>query len=302
MVTLSLDDINKLDIVDFLASIGIEPKKVSGHNYWYLSPLPDRTEKTPSFKVNRKLNRWWDFGIGEGSTLVDFGIRYYNCTIRELKEKLSGPALSPRNVPQHNPTADVDAEQEIEILHTYPIRSFYLIRYLWERRISLDVARQYCVEAQYTFGPKPYYAIGFRSDAGGYELRNKYHKYSTRPKGPTHITTPSNDLAIFEGFFDLLTFVTFIDIPHTVLPDLLVLNSASFFEAAIPLMDTYRNKHLFLDNDRTSDKFTKMALAKKKGFIDHRSLYTGYNDLNQWACNVGKAFIPPLSIPNCRGP
>ena len=93
MAPMSLEEINRQDIVDYLATLGIEPKKVNGQNYWYLSPLPGRNEKTPSFKVNRKLNRWWDFGTGEGSTLIDFGIRYYNCTIHEFLEKFSGPHL-----------------------------------------------------------------------------------------------------------------------------------------------------------------------------------------------------------------
>jgi hypothetical protein len=293
MTQLSFDDINKIDIVDFLASIGIHPKKNSGQNYWYLSPLPDRNEKTPSFKVNRKLNRWWDFGTGEGSTLIDFGIRYYNCTIRELNEKLTTPSS---NVPRQYPMPDIAAEQTIQILHTYPIRSFYLLRYLWERHIPVEVAQQYCVEVQYTFGPKPYYAIGFRCDAGGYELRNKYHKYSTRSKGPTLISHNAKDLAIFEGFFDLLTFVSYINTPTADLPDLLVLNSLSFFDSSLPVMETYQHKHLFLDNDPTGDVFTQKALGKGSGFLDQRSLYKGYNDLNQWVCNFGKAIIPPLEF------
>lgn len=306
MTQLTLEQINNLDIVDFLAGIGIHPKKISGHQYWYLSPLPDRSEKTPSFKVNRKLNRWWDFGAGEGSTLVDFGIRYYNCTIRELKEKLSAPTLSQRDVPHHYPTPDTEAEQKIQVLQTAPIHSFYLIQYLWERRIPLDVAQKYCVEVQYTFGPRPYYALGFPSDAGGYELRNKFHKYSIPPKSHTLITptkqdTPANDqpieareIAVFEGFFDMLTFITFINIPMDQLPDLLVLNSVTLFKNVLPLMEPYPRKHLFLDNDKTGDKYTEIGLAMKAGYIDHRSLYKGYNDLNEWVCNFGKASIPSL--------
>ena len=32
--------------------------------YWYLSPL--RKEVTPSFKVNDRLNEWYDFGEATG--------------------------------------------------------------------------------------------------------------------------------------------------------------------------------------------------------------------------------------------
>jgi hypothetical protein len=293
MTLLSLDDINNLDIVDFLDAIGVTPQKISGHNYWYLSPLPGRNEKTPSFKVNRHLNRWYDFGTKEGSTLVDFGIRYFDCTIQELREKLSSPRPQ-QTIVAHTPIILNDPpDQKLQVLHTYPIRSFYLLRYLWERRIPVSVAQRYCVEAQYTFGPKPYYAIGFPCDAGGYELRNKFHKYSSSPKSPTHIDNHSDDLAIFEGFFDMLTFVSIIHPSISNLPDLLVLNSISFFSTARPIMAPYRQKHLFLDNDATGDKHTREALQSSPTYIDHRPIYKGYKDLNQWACNIGKASSHP---------
>jgi len=37
----------QIDLVDYLASLGHQPKKVKNQDYWYLSPL--REEKTPSF-------------------------------------------------------------------------------------------------------------------------------------------------------------------------------------------------------------------------------------------------------------
>lgn len=294
MAYLSLHDINQLDLVDFLSSLGYQPATVKGDSYWYLSPLPGRSENTPSFKVNRKINCWWDFGTGEGSTLADFAIRYYDCTIHDLREKLSGPSTTIRDVPPHHSIRHKNAGKVLTVLNTFPIRSYHLLRYLWERRIPIGVAQKYCVEAQYTFGPKAYYAVGFPCDAGGYELRNRYHKYSTSPKSPTLISRQSKDLAIFEGFFNMLTYITFSDLPDKDLPDLLVLNSAPFFESYTPLMDSYRQKHLFLDNDPTGDKYTKMALDKRCGYIDHRPLYKAYNDLNQWACSIGTATPPPL--------
>ena len=69
----SISQINRFPIVDYLRGLGIEPVKVRGNDYWYLSPL--RAEKQPSFKVNAKLNLWYDFGLGKGGTLYDLGIR-----------------------------------------------------------------------------------------------------------------------------------------------------------------------------------------------------------------------------------
>ena len=73
---------NQLDLVDYLQTLGFAPQKIRGNDYWYISPLRD--EKTASFKVNHKLNAWYDHGDGRGGKLVDFGILYFNCTVTEL--------------------------------------------------------------------------------------------------------------------------------------------------------------------------------------------------------------------------
>ena len=75
----------KIDLVDYLASIGHLPQQVTnGSDYWYRSPL--REELTASFKVNRKLNVYYDHGTGKGGDLIDFGKAYFRCTINELME------------------------------------------------------------------------------------------------------------------------------------------------------------------------------------------------------------------------
>lgn len=154
-----------MDIVDYLDSIDILPRKISGNNYWYLSPL--RTEKTASFKVNRKLNRWKDFGTGEGSTLVDFGIRYYHCTISELLVKLSEPFLTGKIVPHKNLSVAPFTETSVRILDIYSIRSAGLIHYLRERRIAMNVAQKYCEEATYAIAARKYYGLCFKNNSGG---------------------------------------------------------------------------------------------------------------------------------------
>ncbi len=65
----SLEEVKQLDIVEYLEKSGHSPDKIRGNDYWYLSPL--RNEKEPSFKVNRKLNVWYDHGIGKGGNLMN---------------------------------------------------------------------------------------------------------------------------------------------------------------------------------------------------------------------------------------
>ena len=88
---ISIDEARKIDIVEYLEKLGYQPQKIRNNDYWYLSPLRD--EKTASFKVNRKLNAWYDHGIGKGGNMIDFGIMYHRCSIPELLQKLS-PSFS----------------------------------------------------------------------------------------------------------------------------------------------------------------------------------------------------------------
>ena len=56
----SLLELNQSDIVEYLRKLGFYEEKITGNDYWYLSPL--REEKEASFEVNRKLNLWYDHG------------------------------------------------------------------------------------------------------------------------------------------------------------------------------------------------------------------------------------------------
>ncbi|HEY1872118.1 MAG TPA: CHC2 zinc finger domain-containing protein, partial [Chitinophagaceae bacterium] len=83
---LSVKEVKNTDIVDYLSTLGFKPSKVSRNDYWYISPFRD--EKTPSFKVNRNLNRWYDFGDGKGGNLVDFGVQFHQCTVADFLRKM----------------------------------------------------------------------------------------------------------------------------------------------------------------------------------------------------------------------
>ena len=96
---------------------------------------------------------------------------------------------------------------------------------LRERCINIEIARQHCQEVHYSANGKAYFAVGFRNDAGGYELRNKYFKGCTS-KEITSMKTSSDACQLFEGFMDYLSFLTMKNWqqPKT---DVIVLNSLS---------------------------------------------------------------------------
>jgi hypothetical protein len=79
---ISCTDAKKIELIEYLSKLGHQPQKIRNHDYWYLSPL--REEKEPSFKVNKKMNVWYDHGIGEGGNIIDFGLLYYRCSISDF--------------------------------------------------------------------------------------------------------------------------------------------------------------------------------------------------------------------------
>lgn len=282
---MTIEQVKALDMVDYLSRQGYEPKKISGHHYWYHSPF--RNERTPSFKVNRMLNRWFDFAEGKGGNLIDFGIRLHGCSVTEFLQNLSSGAI---DLPKHATKKGTAAEDgAITVLAAFSITSYPLINYLHERRISLGVAAHYLQEVHYRIGDKTFYALGFKNDAGGYELRNRNFKGSSSPKETTFIDNGSKELTVFEGFFDFLSYLSILQKKQAHVPNYLILNSTSFFEKSLSKMQEHRQVGLFLDNDKTGSKYTELALSlDKERFTDERSLYQQFGDLNDWLLKVGK--------------
>ncbi len=135
-----------------LSSLGYEPAKIRNCNYWYHSPLRD--EKTPSFKVSRKLNRWFDFGIGKGGNLIDFAILYNNCTVGEFLRTLGHNLSFHQPIPTTYIKEHSSTNSPIKIVKESTLASFSLYRYLYQRRIPIEVAKQFCKEVVYEFSTK----------------------------------------------------------------------------------------------------------------------------------------------------
>ncbi|TXI87949.1 MAG: hypothetical protein E6Q36_06650 [Chryseobacterium sp.] len=130
--------------------------------------------------------------------------------------------------------------------------------------------------------------MGFKNAEGGYELRNQYIKAASIPKAPTWVKNGADSLAVFEGFFDFLSYLTIHQNQATPPRDFLILNSTSFFEKHLSIMQEYRHSHLYLDNDKTGQRCTDIALkADKEKFKDERKLYQKYDDLNHWLTSIG---------------
>ncbi len=279
----SIEEIKEMDMVDYLSKLGYKPVKVRSADYWYLSPLRD--EKTSSFKVNKKLNKWYDHGLGEGGNLIDFGILYHHCSVSDFLQKINNDFFF--HQPVIHQQAQGDPEHKITIIQDFFISSVALLKYLEQRRIPIDIAAKYCREVQYDLNGKTYYGIGFKNDSGGYEIRNPYFKASSSPKDVTTFNNDSKEVLIFEGFFDFLSFIAIHPSKPKINTNFLILNSISFFEKARPFMEQHETVKLYLDRDTTGQKYRQYALSLSKKYKDESSLYNNYKDLNEWLVNSG---------------
>jgi len=283
---------NQMDLVDYLDSLGYQPTKIRLHDYWYLSPF--RTERTASFKVHRIKNIWYDHGEGIGGHLVDFGVRYHQCQVPEFLAMLSAqvPSLRPVSVsPVHS---SIPAPNPLIVLEASPLHSLDLFHYLKSRRIDFQTANTYCRQIVFKLGEKTGRALGFLNDLGGYELRNAFFKGTSAPKAITSFRQGGQDLLVFEGFFDFLSYHTIQKNLSNAKSDFLILNSTAFFEKSKSLMDQYSAVRLFLDHDATGESRTKLGLTWGKRYRDESGLYQGHKDFNEWIQSIGKSQKKPL--------
>ena len=210
-----------IGIREYLLRRGLQPHRETATHGMFLSPL--REEHTPSFSVRYDKGLWYDFGLGEGGTLLQLVMRLEGCGMAEAIRRLRKGSAD--EVPfQPLPTASAREDSPLRILSVGEIRHPALTGYLRERGIDPAVAGALCREIHYAVGERRFFAIGFRNDAGGWELRSPQFKGSSAPKSITTFDRHGDTALLFEGFFDLLSYLTLQHEP-TPTADTAVLNS-----------------------------------------------------------------------------
>lgn len=288
---MNIDQIKQIKLQDFLAAMGCKPVKQYGVNLMYLSPL--RTEKHASFKVNTEINQWYDFGIGRGGNIIALAELLYNSSdVSYLIHQIERNA--PSSVSVSLPTVKpITPRNSFEHLQVLPITHPALIKYLEERCIDIETARTVCKELHFDTRGKHYFGIGFPNIAGGYEIRNPFFKGCIAPKDISHFYAeePKNVCFVFEGFMDLLSFMTLRRKENDGLKrqDSLVLNSVSNIQKALERLSQYDSVRCFLDNDEAGrNAYLQLSKELGKSITDASTLYNGYKDLNEYLCAEAK--------------
>lgn len=287
----SKEVLKSIPIPEYLASLSIYPVHQTGHELQYFSPI--RQEQTPSFFVNRVKNVFNDFAGERGDVirlvclLKNIGYveacQYLSTWNGEVSVQESFEAHGKQTDPQ--PKYNLPASESRRLVKVIKLESPSLIRYAEGRSIPFLLAARYCCEVHYQNKGKQYYALGFKSDKGGYELRNKIggkdFKSCIGSKATTLIRgTDCSALSLFEGFFDFLSALVYYDVPEPR-HDVLVLNSTANLSTAKEILSSYQKIYTFLDHDATGKKAMQQLEKWKFPFLDRASVYTGFTDFSE---------------------
>lgn len=274
----------QIRIEDYLQHIGIVPAKERGYNLWYLSPF--RNENKPSFKVNRHINQWHDFGSGDKGNIIDLSMKLNQTT------NISEALLAIEQTIIHSQSHSFSFRQQefsnsITEIEVKPIRHPALIELLRKRKIPIEIASQYSKEIHYNLNGNTYFAIAFPNNKGGYETLNPYFKGCIPPKEITIFNHKTTTVHLFEGFMDYLSLLVMqVGQSQT---SAIILNSITNLEKAIPFLSKHSRINAFLDNDvagkQALEKLQKMNLPIANISIK----YAEYKDMNDYLC--GKKMV-----------
>lgn len=313
------DEIKKISIGEYLENRNITPARRKNHYGMYHSPFREDTDA--SMKVDYAENLWIDFGTGEGGTIIDLVMRINNCSFNQaiaelsrydnIAERQSTPSsfhwtnsFAPVNTTKRKPAMQITGVREL----AHPA----LLQFLAKRCISLDLSRLYCNEVHYSVNGKPYFAIGFRNDNGGWAFRNEFFKGCNLMDVKTFLNVNNKPDAdrksclVFEGFTDFLSYLT-LKRYQKPKEDTFVLNSVINLPKVKNRLTGYQTIYAFLDNDEGGRMAVRTLQTLCKDVHDQSVHYANYKDLNDYLCSRQSKQQPaenfkksPLQLPKKR--
>lgn len=275
----TIQDIKHIPIRDYLAQRGITPKQENSRYGFYLSPL--RKEPDASFKVDYTQNLWYDFGAGRGGSIIDLVMEVEKCNFQQAVVQLQNSNILTSTLVTSQTIHT--SPNRLQVLGNYPLRHPALVNYLDSRAIDTSIAKKFCREVHYSVGEHNYFAIGFRNDYGGWELRSERFKGCSTPKYITTIDNGSDRALAFEGFMDFLSYLT---IKRNDSPtfNIAVLNSVANVQKAVSVLARHRNIYTFFDNDDAGRKALAEIerLCPQSKVVNQSDFYRGHKDLNDY--------------------
>ena len=265
-------------ITELLAKFNIFPAKISGDLAMYFAI--NREEIVPSLSVSLKKNTALDFGTGKVYDSISLVQEIKKCSVSEALKIISEMDFSSSFQKQENLEEIEEKNYKILVVED-EISHPALIQYLLNRKVWEQ--RKFLKEIHYRMNDKNYFGIGFKNDSGGYEIRNKYSKICLGKKDVSMIKNGSENLKIFEGFFDFLSFKNIEKSLSDEKSDYIILNSVSMISKIKNLLKNYKKIELYFDNDEAGNRAVETLKKEFENVEDDRILYKDFKDLNDWA-------------------
>jgi len=325
-----VDQAKAIHIRDLLATLGHEPQRQVKGEWWYSSPF--RQETAASFKISADGRAWYDHGAGSGGNILKFVCMYYGLHTNDISGALgkldelhitratnignpSNPstqsslwedahqreidAIQARRIAKDTPDRvdhQIDGDTTLSITRIQPLQSWALLQYLKERGIDEETARPWIQEMHYKRGDKPYFSLAFASDSGGYELRSRGFKSAQGKKDITILnvgTRAEESIAVFEGFFDFLSWMQHTGQKRPEMP-VLVMNSVATRKRAVEAiidLGTIKTVHLYADRDSSGEELVAYLQEhlERINVIDESSRYAPCHDYNDFLVQHRKA-------------
>ena len=262
-----------------LESFGLFPVKKNLKTAFYFAL--DREEKIPSLSVDFVKNKAFDFGTGKSYDIISIVQQVKKCTVSDALKYLSTFDFSIQNLIQNQ---KIEVQNSYKILEIREIMHPALIQYLKSRKVLEQ--KHLVKEIHYEIKGKKYFGIGFHNNSRGYEIRNPFSKICLGKKDITLIQSeqnPNNEIIIFEGFFDYMTFKNLENSTNTT-SDYFILNSTAMLFKVEEKLKEYKKICLLLDND-ANGRFVKAKIQNQyKNVEDCSMIYRDCKDLNEWYC------------------
>lgn len=272
---------------EFLGRLGYQPARIRGDDLWYRSPFRPN-ERTPSFKIDRVKNVWYDHAAGQGGTIIDFvqqlnGLSDISRVLESIEDVLGRTPAPPRIVVAEPKAATLREAPIIEAVTEIHDRG--LETYLGMRAIPVDLARRYMKEVVYRTGGATYRALAFSNDAGGFEVRNPGFKGTLGKKDVTFLPGENRkSAAVFEGPMDFLATLAHYKRDVSA-ASVLVLNSVALLERGANVLRTHGAERLYtyFDHD-DAGREGLLALSGLGGWdvLDAGDFYRGHKDANEF--------------------
>lgn len=265
----------KINIRLVLESFNLFPVKDNRRTAFYFAI--DREERTPSLSVDFIQNKAFDFGTGKSYDVISIVQHINQCSVSDALKCLEKFEFSANSEIQ---SLEPHQEKEYKILKVGGIQHNALMQYLKSRRVyeQKDLVK----EIHYKMNGKSFFGVGFFNDSGGIEIRNKYSKICLGKKDITLVKTQQNhsdEIVIFEGFFDYLTYR---NMEKKQSSDYLILNSTSMLFKVENQLNKYHKISLFLDNDNNGKSVKTKIQNHYDNVEDCSAIYSDFVDLNEW--------------------